>query len=192
MGAFDGERTLRWLKPHKWTATLQRRPDAALSFAEDAPPTGEALLLDTCVYADILQNTAPPSLDRHLGGRQIQHSTVTLAELTHLLGRLQPDHPSTPETRRRLLMQIEHIPARRLHAPDAAVMGAAGVLAGMLFRTQGYAKGQEYRVLHDAVLFLQARQQGWTVLTRNVGDFDLLQQMVPDGRVLFYRPTAAA
>ena len=42
-------------------------------------------------------------------------------------------------------------------------------------------------LLNDALIFFDARKHGRTVLTRNVADFDLLQQLAPDGQVLFYR-----
>jgi predicted nucleic acid-binding protein len=41
--------------------------------------------------------------------------------------------------------------------------------------------------MNDALLFVTARRHGCTLLTRNVGDFDLMQQLEPAGRVLFYR-----
>jgi phage I-like protein len=37
------------------------------------------------------------------------------------------------------------------------------------------------------VLFLQARKLGFAVLTANVNDYDILLQLVPEGRALFYR-----
>ena len=40
----------------------------------------------------------------------------------------------------------------------------------------------------DCLIFVSARRRGLTVLTANVNDFDLLQQLVPDGKVAFYRP----
>jgi hypothetical protein len=43
------------------------------------------------------------------------------------------------------------------------------------------------KALADCVLFLQARKLGFTVLTANIAEFDLLLQLVPSGRVLFYR-----
>ena len=39
----------------------------------------------------------------------------------------------------------------------------------------------------DCVLFLQARKLGLAVLTANVRDYDILLQLVPEGRALFYR-----
>ena len=40
---------------------------------------------------------------------------------------------------------------------------------------------------NDALIYLQARKLGCTVLTGNLKDFDCLNQLVPEGRVLLYR-----
>jgi hypothetical protein len=45
--------------------------------------------------------------------------------------------------------------------------------------------------LQDSVLFLQAQNLGFSVLTANVSDFDYLLQLIPAGRVLFYRRAAS-
>jgi hypothetical protein len=37
------------------------------------------------------------------------------------------------------------------------------------------------------VLFLQAQKLGFTVLTANIADFDILLQLIPTGRALLYR-----
>jgi hypothetical protein len=37
------------------------------------------------------------------------------------------------------------------------------------------------------VLFLQARKLGLVVLTANVSDYDMLLQLIPAARALFYR-----
>lgn len=41
--------------------------------------------------------------------------------------------------------------------------------------------------LNDATLYLHALERGYTVLTRNIQDFDFMNQIMPSGRVLFYR-----
>ncbi len=69
----------------------------------------------------------------------------------------------------------------RAITPDAAIWRAAGILSGMLAWTQGYRREQRRRVLNDALLFEAARQHGCKVLTRNVVDLDLLQQLDPWG-----------
>ncbi len=83
--------------------------------------------------------------------------------------------------------QIEAMPDHRVFTPDADVLGRAALLAGMLARLQGYAQDARQKCLHDCVLFLQAQKLGFAVLTANVAEFDLLLQLIPTGRVLFYR-----
>jgi predicted nucleic acid-binding protein len=70
--------------------------------------------------------------------------------------------------------------------PDTDIWREAGVLSGALARLQGYRKDQRRRILNDALLFASARKYGCAVLTRNLIDFDFLQQLDPSGRVLFY------
>ena len=57
---------------------------------------------------------------------------------------------------------------------------------GLPFRRGGYAKERERKLLNDAPVYLQALDHGQTVLTRNSADFDALNQMVPEGRILLY------
>lgn len=190
--ALDLRRSLRRLKPEKWSGGLRRRPDAALDFAEAAPTAGPALLLDTCVYIDSLRGVTPAAVDRLLAERRVRHFSLVVGELSHPFGRLDPRHPGTKATLAALASVIEAIPARALEEPAAATMLEAGVLAGLLFRLGGLApeeneRGREVSALVDAALYLHALAQGYVVLTRNVGDFDLLAQLVPAGRVVFYR-----
>ena len=62
----------------------------------------------------------------------------------------------------------------------------AGVLTGMLARSQGYQAHQRKELLADALIYLSASKAGLPVLTRNAGDFDLLKQLHPQGRVIIY------
>ncbi len=60
-------------------------------------------------------------------------------------------------------------------------------MSGVAFRLGGFQPGQEVAALNDATIFLHALDRGYTVLTRNIRDFDFMNQIVPSGRVLFYR-----
>ena len=71
-------------------------------------------------------------------------------------------------------------------SPGREIWLEAGVLSGLLSRLQNYRPADRRRVLNDALLFATARKYGLTVLTRNIVDFDHLQQLEPTGRVLFY------
>ena len=186
---FDLAEALRSLKPQKRGGTLARRDDASLNWVADEPPIGGPLLLDTTVYLDVLQGRSPPEVDRLLTYRLCHHSATCLAELTHAFGRLDPKHAATKHVREVIRKTITDIPAHRLHAPDTATWGHAGILAGLMFRLSGLPRGEghERRFVNDALIFLQARQLGASVLTGNVRDFDLLSQLVPTGRVVVYR-----
>jgi hypothetical protein len=40
--------------------------------------------------------------------------------------------------------------------------------------------------MNDATLYLHALANGQAILTRNLRDFDVLNQVLPEGEVLFY------
>jgi len=146
-------------------------------------------MLDTSVYLDVLQARTPGAVDELLKYRACHHSTVCLAELTHVFGRLDPALPSMGGVLQTVRSVIEDIPPHRLQAPDTAMWGEAGLLAGALVRLSGAPKGagHERRYLNDALIYLQARSIGASVLTGNVGDFDFLSQLVPGGQIILYR-----
>jgi hypothetical protein len=166
---------------------LVRRPDVALPFVADTVAAGAELLLDTCVYVDILQGRAPQVIKRLLTIRLCNHSGVALAELTHLFGRLDPRDQRTSQVLAEIDGVISDIPAHRLRAPSVKVLGEAGMLAGLAARLAKIEAGHQQALLNDAALYLQAVDQGQILLTRNIREFDWFDQLLPNHRVLFYR-----
>ncbi|MGH9638980.1 MAG: type II toxin-antitoxin system VapC family toxin [Bryobacteraceae bacterium] len=136
------------------------------------------------MYIDTLQGRFPKFL---LRTADAWHSTVTEGELAAGYGALDPAHPNTRAARERIVSAIDRRPAHRILAPDREIWQFAGLLAGILARLQGYSKQDSRRVLNDALLFVTARKHGCTVLTRNIIDFDFLQQLEPSGQILFYK-----
>jgi hypothetical protein len=185
--SFDLERTLRRLKPSRSLAPLTRRPPDALPLVDgDLRPGGE-LLLDTTVYIDTLQDRCPDVAHALLMQWTCNHSSVCVAELTHAFGRLDPRHPGTAGALRGIGRIIAGMPAHRVGEPSQSAWGGAGIVAGMAFRLGGYQAGQERKLLNDALLYLQALEHGMVVLSGNLRDFDLLNQIVPEGRILLYQ-----
>lgn len=182
----DVESTLRRLKPEKHREPLTKRISSALPFAERASHLPRALLYDTTVYVDILQDRFPETGEVAIRAADAWHSTVTEAELIAPCGFLSPDHPETPEAVKRITGVIQQRRAHRTIAPDREIWLVAGVLSGILVRLQGYGRAERLRLLNDALIFATARKHGMVVLTRNTDDFDLLQQLDPAGQVLFY------
>jgi len=183
---FDLRRSLRRIKPHRFPHQIQRRPRAELPFVTAAPMPGRDLLLDTCVYIDVLQGNTPTEVDALLKLRTSNHLAVCVAELTHGFGRLDPRHSGTDGVLQTIARVVEAIPGHRLEAASADVVIEAGILAGLLFRLCGLQPGQEVAALNDAIVYLHAAANGLEVLTRNLRDFDVMSQIVPDGRILFY------
>ena len=185
--AFDVAATLRRLKPEQRLVPLTRRADSDLPFVTDPVASGPGLLLDTSVYIDVLQRRAPQAVKDLLLARDVNHSSVALAELVHLFGRLDPAHKDTAGVLAPIASVIREIRPHRLSAPSIQALAEAGIVTGMIARLTGLPKVDRQPMLNDATIFMQALESGLTVLTGNVSDMDLIAQIVPAGRVLFYR-----
>lgn len=138
------------------------------------------------MYIDVLRDQVPSAVDHLIQTRTLNHLSVCVAELVHLFGRLDPAHSGTKAALEEIEGTVADIPPHRLATASAAVVAEAGILAGLVFRLGGFQPGQEIAALNDATLYLHGLAQGYTVLTRNVRDFDLMNQVLPDGQVLFY------
>jgi hypothetical protein len=185
---FDFDAALRWARFDP-QGTLARRGDEDLPFVNAGIIGGQGLLLDTCVYIDQMQGRSPQVLDDLIAYRQVNHSTVAIQQLMHTVGVLAPSDARTAGVIAEIGKQIKAMPSHRIVAPDVEVLGRAALLSGILCRLQGYAKDGKLRALQDCVLFLQAQKLGLAALTANVSDYDILLQLIPAGRALFYRRT---
>jgi hypothetical protein len=147
---------------------------------------GLELLLDTCVYIDLLQDRLPERVQHLLTIRHCNHSGIALAELTHLFGRLDPSDHRTASVLVEITGVISDIPEHRLRAPSIGALGEAGILAGIVARLSDVESGREQALLNDAAIYLQAVENAQMVLTRNTREFDYFDQLVPSNRALLY------
>jgi predicted nucleic acid-binding protein len=183
----DFHASLRHFKPEKRGKPLQRRHDSELEFIETTTFRPAKLLYDTTVYIDILQRRFPRAGEFMLRAVEAWHSAVSEAELAAACGMLEPTHPGTRNVVEEITAVIDQRPIQRTITPDRATWREAGILSGLLARLQGYSKDQRRHVLNDALVYVTARRFGCAVLTRNISDFDFLQQLDPFGNVVFYR-----
>jgi hypothetical protein len=117
---------------------------------------------------------------------------------------MDPGHPDTGRHRPPLLQLLENIRLRDCAAPSAAAWIEAGMLAGILARTQfGLARpkgtlspdqaccqrGERRRLLNDALIFLTAQEQGAVLVTANGKDMEVLRRFGRGAQVLLYRPS---
>lgn len=169
---------------------MRRRAVSELPAASpERIPVGSRILLDTCVYIDGAAGRLPEEVGALIKRRIQHHSSVCLAELAQALGELDPRDARTPQRRK----AVESIIARvtdddRTVSPDEHGWAMAGLLAGMLRRLQGFGEEQRRKAMADSLIFVTALRNGLTLLTANVAEFDLLQQLLPETRVAFYRP----
>lgn len=186
MAGFDFDLARRWARfaPNR---PLERRADDQLPFVNASLTGGQGLLLDTCVYIDQMQDRSPRVLDDLIAQRHVHHSTVAIQELMHTVGVLDPSDSRTENAVAEIGKQIKAMPQHRIFVPDAEILARAALLSGILCRLQGYQKDNRLSALQDCVLFLQAQKLGLVVLTANISDYDILLQLIPAGRALFYR-----
>jgi hypothetical protein len=186
VSGFDFDAALRRARfdPRK---SLARRRDSDLPFVRGDRIGGQSLLLDTCVYIDQMRGRTPDFLEVLITNRQTNHSSVAIQELMHTIGALDPEDGRSRAVIDTIRTLVLSMPAHRTFVPDADVLGRAALLSGMICRLQSYVGDHKLRALLDCVLFLQAQKLGFSVLTANVADFDILLQLLPAGRVLFYR-----
>ena len=180
------QRTLRRFKPEKHHKKLVARDRSLLSFLSGLPRPLPKLLLDTTVYIDELQGRLPHDAELALRLTEVWHSTVTEAELMALPGLLDPSHSGTMKAVQQVVASVERRPPHRILNPDRESWREAGMLAGLLARLQQYGKQEQRRALNDALILLSAEKHGCVVLTRNISDFDLLMQLAPTSKAIFY------
>ena len=186
--AFDIDRSLRRLKPGKRTVRLAYRRPSALPFVDAGTPPARNLLLDTTVYIHAGEGRLAPPTQAFLAASQAHHCIVCLGELALALGYLDPRHPGTRAAASYLTDVLRRAPAHRIVAPDDDACMEASIATGILSRKQNVAAADRRRLLNDALIAATTLKNGLVLLTANVADFDLLSQLQPATRVLYYVP----
>jgi hypothetical protein len=120
---------MRLCKPRK---TLARRQDSDLPFLPEDRIGCQALLLDTCVYIDLMQGRTPDLLDALIATRQANHSSVAAQELMHTVGVLDPNDDRSPTVIDPIRTIVLSMPTHRTFVPDADVLGRAALLSGII------------------------------------------------------------
>ena len=141
-------------------------------------------MLDTNVYIAEAAGSLPSAVEALLDRALHFHCTVCLAELAIGIANGDPSDDRWIATRDHYAEVIGAIPDTRVLTPDRDTWLDAGVIAGTLARTQRLQPHQRRAAFNDALIFLTAARRGLPVLTSNRRDFDLLQQLAPEG--LFY------
>lgn len=144
------------------------------------------IVLDTNVYMQSAAGTLPPAAAALVDQGLLFHCSVCVAELVTGVANSDPSHPNWPGIRDYYKALIASFPPTRLLTPDDQVWTEAGMIAGTLARTQNFQRHQRKECLNDALIFLTAARAGLSVLTANRSEFDLIQQLAPQGRFIHF------
>jgi hypothetical protein len=187
--------------PGDYLGPIARRRDSDLPFDPAAPPADLPVMLDTGFYISRLKRkVARPILD-FVESRPVLHSGVACGELAVSVGILTPGHPTTPTYRDPIINLLATIDMDQTVAPSAAAWSEAGVIAGILARTQHLNRssqelssaekccqeGKGRKLLNDALIFLSAIESNAVLVSGNIIDVDLLLRFRPDAHVLLFR-----
>jgi predicted nucleic acid-binding protein len=154
---------------------------------EDFAPSGRALLVpDTNVYIRAAAGTLPALVQDLVERALLFHCSVCLGELATGIANANPSLPSWSALRDHYLELFDSIPSARLLNPDAQVWTDAGVVAGVLARTQGFQRHQRKECLNDALIYLTAAKAGLPVLTADNHQFDLIRRLAPEGQFIHF------
>lgn len=144
------------------------------------------LVPDTNVYIRAAAGTLPALVQDLVERALLFHCSVCLGELATGIANANPSLPSWSALRDHYLELFDSIPSARLLNPDAQVWTDAGVVAGVLARTQGFQRHQRKECLNDALIYLTAAKAGLPVLTADNHQFDLIQQLAPEGQFIHF------
>ncbi|MBV8851413.1 MAG: type II toxin-antitoxin system VapC family toxin [Methylobacteriaceae bacterium] len=178
---------LRRRKPEKRRSQLPPRRLNDLVAAADLFGTAPiALVPDTNVYIRNAAGTLPPAVEAILDRALLFHCTVCLGELAIGIGNADPAHRNWRALRTYYVGLFDSIPQTRILHPDSQAWADAGLVAGTLARIQGYQRDQRNECLNDALILLSAAKMGLPVLTADRRDFELIQQLAPEGQFIYY------
>jgi predicted nucleic acid-binding protein len=185
LAAVEFDDALRRVKPEKQKNHLSLRPAGARITVFAIPTRPTVLIPDTCVYIHTASGRLSPAANALLGVAIQYHCAVSLGEIAAGIGNMSPTQPDYRAVRSHYSSLMGAIPAGRILVPNEKDWLDAGLLAGALARSQKFQAHQRQELLNDALIYVCAAKAGLPVLT-NDDDFDLLQQVRPQGVVIFY------
>lgn len=185
--------------PAAYSASIPYRSKQDLPFDPTAAPH-LPLLLDATVYIDRLHGKLPIAILALIASRPVFHSAVAISELSISVGILDPNHPETSRATTAIFHALSTIDMSSVLAPSATAWTEAGMLAGILARTQGLAvpkkslsnaeeccqRGRRRELINDALIYLSAIESGSLLISRNSKHMDLLSRLKPAANILLY------
>ncbi len=150
------------------------------------------VLVDTNVFINALSGRGPKVLRTFLQDLpRLFVAAPTRAELAWVRGRLDPDHPGTAKVVAAYETVVSRIDPAKVLVPTDADWLLGGELAGKAARVMAGGGRRvatafdRVELISDALTAILAVKSGMTVVTEDQ-DFEVLAQLVPGLKVLFY------
>lgn len=172
---------------------IQARDRAALNFDAIAetqkqldPNAKTALMLDTnVIILGMKRGKLTTDVKTLLATAESVASTVVIGELNQGAANLDPTHPDTPATRAPMDAAIAELSKLPIITPNHEDWLTGMVMLSTLGRCFNLNKEARGMWLRDALIYVTARRVGATLVTADLLEFDLFQQILPGGLVLF-------
>jgi predicted nucleic acid-binding protein len=161
------------------------RPQREMGLPSPAP---HQILLDTTVYIHEAAGRLSGEVSQFLEQALRFNSAIAMAEIISGLGKLHPHARHYEAAWAYYNGLFRKLPERRILTPDAGILTQAGLIAGIVARTQGHRKDHTHMLINDAAIYLTGARYGLPVLTANGADFDLIQQAAGHGDFIVYAP----
>jgi predicted nucleic acid-binding protein len=172
-----------------YTGPIPYRAEASLPFDPAIVTPGATIALDTCAIIDGLKSSLPPLLQSAITQAAVVSSAVVVGELVQGHAVLNPAHPSTAKVAPIIASAIaiaEAIPLQIVPTENHWVEAQAVVAT--IGRCNSFTKDKRRELVMDALFYVSARDADVRIVTANVRDYDLIDQVAKNGKLLFYKP----
>jgi predicted nucleic acid-binding protein len=178
---------LRRRKPERRLVQFKARQLSELVAADAVAATGRpSFVPDTNVYILEAAGRLVPAAQALVARGLMFHCSVCLGELATGVANADPTGATWPALRDHYSELFNVLPRTRILTPEEDVWIDASIIAGTLARTQGFQRHQRKECLNDALIYLTAAKAGLPVLTQNREQFDLIQQLAPEGQFIHF------
>ncbi|MCM0018768.1 MAG: PIN domain-containing protein [Tagaea sp.] len=168
---------------------LVRRAMGDLNFDVAAVArAGLPLVLDTNAIVAALQGKLPRPVRELVALSRAFASSVVVGEITQGFYNLDAADPRTKANRAQIGLVLDELSRIETIVPTHDDWRLANAVLASLGRRRKFTKEKRRETLADALIYTSIRRAGACLVTANTRDFDLLEQALLGGRVLYFAP----
>jgi len=147
-------------------------------------------MLDTNTIISGLKDKLPGPIRAVVAQSASVASAVVIGEMVQGLFSLKPADARSAGNRRIIERTIAELEKSPILTPNDSEWRLAMACLAVLGRCNDLDRSTRAHWLRDALIYVSARSAGVTLVTSNLREFDLFQQLLPGGEVLFFTPVS--